>query len=104
MMSGVKMDQYQVIAYYPYCYNTNLYHGLIQEMISEKYFVIDYNDLRNGHLPLGYIDVIYLNWIEDNMGELEFFGCFIIGYHIIERLKENVRITLLFYWTMLVIL
>lgn len=63
------MVKSQIIAYYPYSYNTCTYHGLIQKMISEKYFVIDYNDLKKDIFQLRDIDAIYLNWIEDRMDE-----------------------------------
>lgn len=63
------MVKNSIVAYYPYSYNTSLYHGLIQEMISEKYFVIDYNDLKKDIFQLNDIDAIYLNWIEDKMDE-----------------------------------
>lgn len=56
-----------VIAYYPYSYNTYFYHGLIQKMISEKYYVIDYYDIKKNIFQLNDIDAIYLNWIEDSM-------------------------------------
>lgn len=56
-----------VIAFYPYSFDTNAHHGMIQEMISEKYFVIDYKDLRNESFPLDDVAALYLNWIEDDM-------------------------------------
>lgn len=67
----VKMEKNHIIAYYPYSYNTCGYHGLIQEMISGKYFVINYNDLRKHIFQINDIDAIYFNWIEDRMDELD---------------------------------
>lgn len=58
----------KVVAFYPYSYVTSTYIGTIQEMIAEKYFVIDYKDLQKGIFQLDDISAIYLNWIEDNMG------------------------------------
>ena len=58
-----------IIAYYPYSYSANAYHGMIQEMISERYSVVDYNDLKKGIFQPKEIDAIYLNWIEDIMDE-----------------------------------
>ena len=63
------MTKNHIIAYYPYSYNTCGYHGLIQEMISEKYFVIDYKDLKKNIIRMNDIDAIYFNWIEDKMDE-----------------------------------
>ena len=40
------MKKEKIIAYYPYSCNTNAYHGLIQEMLSERFFVIDYYDVK----------------------------------------------------------
>lgn len=56
-----------IIAFYPYSFDINAYHGMIQEMISEKYLVIDYRDLRNGIFHLHDVVALYLNWIEDDM-------------------------------------
>lgn len=60
-----------IIAFYPYSYATNIYHGMIQEMISERYSVVDYNDLKNGIIQPEEIDAIYLNWIEDVMDDYD---------------------------------
>lgn len=58
-----------IIAFYPYSYSANTYHGMIQEMISERYYVVDYVDLKKGIFQPKDIDAIYLNWIEDIMNE-----------------------------------
>ena len=68
------IEQYEsmknnIIAFYPYSYSANTYHGMIQEMLAEKYFVVDYNDLKKGIFQLEDIDAIYLNWIEDAMND-----------------------------------
>lgn len=65
------MVKNHVIAYYPYSYNTSSYHGLIQEMIAERYFVIDYNDVKRDTFQLQDIDAIYLNWMEDVMDDYD---------------------------------
>lgn len=57
----------RTIAFYPYSFDTNAYYGMIQEMISERYFVVDYRELRNGIVQLDDITDIYLNWIENKM-------------------------------------
>lgn len=57
----------KIIAFYPYSHVTSTYIGTIQQMISERYFVIDYKDLRNDIFHLDDISAIYLNWIEDMM-------------------------------------
>lgn len=56
-----------IIAFYPYTVNTHQYSGMIQQMISEKFFVVDYKDLRNGIFQLEDIDALYFNWIEEVM-------------------------------------
>ena len=59
-----------IIAYYPYSYSIyTTYHGMIREMISEKYFIIDYYDVKKNIFQLNDIDALYLNWIEDIMDE-----------------------------------
>lgn len=63
------MTKNHIIAYYPYTYNTSAYHGLIQELLSEKFYIVDYNDLKKDIFSLNDIDAIYLNWIEDGMDE-----------------------------------
>lgn len=60
-----------IIAFYPYSFDINAYHGMIQEMISEKYFVIDYRDLRNGIFHLHDVAAIYLNWIEEDVMSMQ---------------------------------
>ena len=63
------MTKNHILAYYPYSYNASGYHGLIQKIISEKFYVIDYNDLKKEIFLLHDIDAVYLNWIEDRMDE-----------------------------------
>ena len=58
-----------IIAFYPYSYNSNTYIGMIRDMIAEKYSVVDYNDLKKGIISLEQVDAIYLNWIEDGMND-----------------------------------
>ena len=65
----MKTKKEKIIAYYPYSCNTNAYHGLIQEMLSERFFVIDYNDLKKDIFQINDIEAIYFNWIEDKMDE-----------------------------------
>jgi glycosyltransferase involved in cell wall biosynthesis len=65
------MKKEKIIAYYPYSCNTNAYHGLIQEMLSERFFVIDYYDVKKDIFQINDIDAIYFNWIEDKMDELD---------------------------------
>lgn len=57
----------KIVAFHPYSHVTSTYIGTIQEMIAEKYFVIDYKDLRKGIFQPEDISAIYLNWIEDGM-------------------------------------
>ncbi len=57
------------IAFYPYSYNSNMYIGMIQDMFSEKFDVVDYSDLKKGIFSIKQVDAIYLNWIEDSMNE-----------------------------------
>ena len=57
------MTKNHILAYYPYSYNASGYHGLIQKIISEKFYVIDYNDLKKEIFLLHDIDAVYLNWI-----------------------------------------
>lgn len=59
----------RIIAYYPYSNNASSYHGLIQGMISEKFHVIDYNDLKKNIFQLNDIAAVYMNWIEDTMDD-----------------------------------
>ena len=69
-MSRVKADRKRMlIAYYPYSNDIDLYHGMIQGMLSEKFLVIDYEDLKKGFFRLEDIDAIYLNWLENGMSE-----------------------------------
>lgn len=58
-----------IVAFYPYSYNSNAYHGMIQKMLSKRYCVVDYQDVKREIIPLENLDVIYLNWIEDVMDE-----------------------------------
>lgn len=60
-----------IIAFYPYTYDTNSYHGMIQKMLSEKYCVVDYNDVKRGIVSLDILDAIYLNWLEDFLDEID---------------------------------
>lgn len=60
-----------IIAFFPYSYNSNIYHGMIQDMLSKQYCVVNYCDVKKGLVPLKNIDVIYLNWIEDVMDEVD---------------------------------
>lgn len=60
-----------IIAFFPYSYNSNIYHGMIQDMLSKQYCVVNYCDVKKGLVSLENIDVIYLNWIEDVMDEVD---------------------------------
>lgn len=64
------MIKNHIIAYYPYSYNIyRTYHGMIREILSEKYFVIDYDDVKKNFFQLNDIDALFLNWVEDKMDE-----------------------------------
>lgn len=85
----LKMTKNHIIAYYPYHYNTyRTYHGMMREMLTEKYFVIDYYDVKKNIFQLHDIDALYLNWIEDKMDEHD-------RMLILKAVEAEIRV----YWT-----
>lgn len=82
------MVKNNIIAFYPYSLSTNSYHGMIQEMLEEEYFVIDYSDLKKDFFHPEEINAIYFNWIEDVMDDVD-------RELIIRSAKAGVRI----FWT-----
>ncbi|MBR5407636.1 MAG: glycosyltransferase [Lachnospiraceae bacterium] len=55
------------VAFFPYSTNGVSYISSIQQMLQQKYEIVNFDHLRKGAWRLAEIDCIYLNWIEGYM-------------------------------------